>query len=587
MNPVRRLVLAIAVSTLAPLASSGQARAEDWTITSFDVAVVMEADGSLDVTETIAVRFDAPRHGIFREIPVRYAVGMHLYDIRLHLSSVTDSNGASLKYTVKDESNKTVIRVGDAKKTVTGPQTYVFKYRVGRAVLWEGDHAVLRWNATGTAWQVPIERAGVTVTLPAPLDDARVNYDAYAGRFGTAEKRFRKERVDEKTLRFAAGPFAPGEGITVEIAVPAGVVKRPTYWAELAWWVEDNFPYAFMPLGLAACLGAWYFRGRDLPGMGSIVVRYEPPRGLCPAEVGTLADEKVDLRDVSATIVDLAVRGYLSIEELKTSSFLGLGKSNDYRIIKRKMPEGLKFYELRLYNQLFASGGEVLLSDLRYKFYAILPSVKSDLYESLSTGGYFDGRPDRVKSGFFVLGLIVLGVVLGLSALVQSYLIGRVFPLPLILTGIFLLIVLAVTSQVMPRRTRQGRIAWEEIRGLEEYISRAEVDDLKTQEKQAVFERLLPYAVTFGLTKRWAKAFEGLYTEPPDWYHPYGDGPFSMVYFGNSVDNSVSAMNSTLPSQPRSEGGSGGGGEGGWSSGGFGGGGDVGGGFGGGGGGDW
>jgi uncharacterized membrane protein YgcG len=98
-----------------------------------------------------------------------------------------------------------------------------------------------------------------------------------------------------------------------------------------------------------------------------------------------------------------------------------------------------------------------------------------------------------------------------------------------------------------------------------------------------VFERLLPYATAFSLTTRWASAFEGLYTQPPDWYRPAGDGPFTMMYFGSSLDRSVTAMNSTLPTQPRSEGG----GSSGWSSGGFSGGGSSGGGFGGGGGGSW
>ena len=77
---------------------------------------------------------------------------------------------------------------------------------------------------------------------------------------------------------------------------------------------------------------------------------------------------------------------------------------------------------------------------------------------------------------------------------------------------------MVITSRFMPRKTRQGRIAWEQIRGLEEYIRRAEIDDLKQQEKQGVFEKLLPYAIAFNLADRWGHAFEGLYTQPPDWY---------------------------------------------------------------------
>jgi uncharacterized membrane protein len=577
-----RLALAAAAVVLAGAAAPVAARADAWVITRFDVALDLKSDGTLDVTETIAVRFDEPKHGIYREIPVRYTVGLHLYDIRLHLRSVTDGAGNPLNYSMYDDENKVVIKIGKADTRLTGEQTYVIRYTVARAVLWEGEHAVLRWNATGTTWQVPILKAVVTVTLPTPLDDSKVNYDAFAGRFGSPEKKFRKERVDGRTLRFEAGPFEPGEGITVEVAVPADVVKRPSFWAELRWWLADNFVYALVPLGLAAFFASWFLRGRDMPGMGTIVVRYEPPKDLGPAEVGTLADEKVDLRDVSSTIVDLAVRGFITIEEEKESGFLGLGSSPDYLLKKRQTPKELRSYERLLYDKLFDQGDSVRLSDLRNKFFETLATVKGDIYGRLARTGYFDGRPDWVKTKFFLLGLLAIVLALGAAAGLQYVWVGRVFLVPIAVTAVLLLIALAVTSQVMPRKTRKGRIAWEEIRGLEEYISRAEVDDLKAQEKRTIFERLLPYAVAFGLTKRWSKAFEGLYAQPPDWYRPYGDGPFSMVYFGSSLDNSVNAMNSTLPSQPRSESSGGG-----WSSGGFSGGGSVGGGFGGGGGGSW
>jgi uncharacterized membrane protein YgcG len=134
----------------------------------------------------------------------------------------------------------------------------------------------------------------------------------------------------------------------------------------------------------------------------------------------------------------------------------------------------------------------------------------------------------------------------------------------------------------MPRKTRKGRIAWEQVKGLEEYIRRAEVDDIKAQDQRGVFERLLPYALVFGLSNRWAKAFAALYTQPPDWYQPLNPGSYSTVRFMSDVDRSLSSMNQSLWAVPRSSGSGGG-----FSSGGFSGGGSSGGGFGGGGGGSW
>ena len=582
----RRAPWTAALSLTSLLALAPAARAEDggWEIESFDVTVAVAADGTLDVTETIAARFFEPKHGIIREIPVRYAVKGSLYDIRLHLKGVTDADGARLTESTTDEANKVVIKIGDAKTTLTGSHTYVIRYRVGRAVLWEGEHAALRWNATGNGWRVPIAKATASVTLPPGVDPNRVTWKAYTGEFGSIAKDATLT-VDGQTLKAATNNrLGPGEGMTVEADMPAEFLTKPSFWAELGWWLADNFVYGLIPAGLAACFGVWYTRGRDLPGRGAVVVRYEPPAGLGPAEVGTLADEKVDLRDISATLVDLAVRGFLSIRDETTPGVFGIGGTSDCTFTKRKPKTNFKPHEKALYDKLFEDDRDsVKLSDLKTKFFDVLPVVKGKLYGGLARDGYFDGKPDWVRTKSLLLGLLAVAAALLLAVGLQVVWVGRVFVAPLVLTGISLVVMVVATSRVMPRRTRKGRIAWEEIRGLEEYISRAEVDDLKDQERKNVFERLLPYAVAFGLTKKWAVAFEGLYQEPPDWYRTNRDGPFTMMYFGSSLDRSVGQMNSVFPSQPRSDGSSGGG----WSSGGFSGGGSSGGGFGGGGGSSW
>ena len=115
----------------------------------------------------------------------------------------------------------------------------------------------------------------------------------------------------------------------------------------------------------------------------------------------------------------------------------------------------------------------------------------------------------------------------------------------------------------MPRKTRKGRIAWEKIAGLEEYIRRADAEDIQERgARQNVFERLLPYAIAFGLTKHWAKAFADLYTQPPDWYRPSNPTNFNTWIFVDRIDRSIYAMNTTFPSQPRSTGSGGDGGRG-------------------------
>ncbi len=583
MNMLRAIVFASVSCAL--IGTATPALADDgWVITNFDVRLEVAKSGKVGVTETIAARFDVAKHGIFREIPVLYDVNGHVFDLRLRLDKILDSSGNARNYDLHYDSNKAVFKIGDAKSMVSGPQTYVLHYEVDRAILFEGDHAVLRWNATGSEWRVPIETANVTVVFPQPLDDRQVQYDAWTGRYGAKQKDFVKSRIDDRTIRFVAVRLAPGEGITIDVAMPDTAVTRPTFARRVLYWMQDNMIYGLIPAGLLACFGVWNYRGRDLPGRGTIVVNYTPPEGLGPAEVGTLTDESVDLRDISSVMIDLAVRGFLTIEEIKSAGGFFGGSSSDFLFRKKKTPIGLKGYELVLYHKLLGDRDTVKLSDMNNKMFEILPQIKSELYGGLSEGGYFDGRPDSVRTSSLVLGVLAAAGAIVLAVGVQMVMIGRIFPVPVVITAIALVAFVFRTSQVMPRRTSKGRIAWEQIRGLEEFISRAQVDDLKEQERKGVFERLLPYATALNLTTRWSQAFEGLYKEPPDWYRPAYQGDyFTMQMLGSSIDRSVMAMNQTLPSQPRSEGGGGGG----WSSGGFGGGGSSGGGFGGGGGGSW
>jgi len=595
MGRAARLAVVLAVV----LAAAGPRRAwavdDGWTIAGFDVDLTIRPDGALDVVETIDADFSAPRHGILREIPVRYDVGMHQYDLRFRLLGVDDGEGSPWPTSVAFQENLARIWIGDPERTVDGRRRYRIRYRVDRAVIregnqaWsEGGHAVLRWNATGTEWQVPIGGSRVTVHLPRDLDDSQLAYEAWVGRFGTSGGAFRKRRVDARTIEFQTGPLRPREGITVEVVMPDDAVARPGVLRRLRWWLTDNFPYAVFPITAALCFLAWFSRGRDAEGMGSIVVGYEPPDGLSPAEVGTLIDERVDLKDISASIIDLAVRGHVRIEAQDRGGWFSAGP--DYRFVKLRGPDGLKPFEKRLYDQIFRGGADsVLLSDLREKFFPVLPGVKDDLYRTLSRNKYFAGNPEYVRNGALAVGLLLVAAATGLAAVVQLAMIDRIFWVPVAIAGILSALTVAATSRYMPRKTRKGRIAWEKVAGLEEYIRRAEVDDLREQERRGVFERLLPYAIIFGLSDRWGKAFADLYRTPPDWYRPARGDDFSTWVLVDDLDRSIWMMNRTFPTRPRAEpstlSGRGGGYS--WSSGGFGGGGRSGGGFGGGGGSSW
>ena len=548
----------------------------NWHIEDFHTDIAIQSDGRLDVTETITVMFDAFRHGIYRTIPVHYNVAFHQYSLRFRLLGVTDGSGTPRPAKMRRDGYSVRIRIGDPKTTVRGRQVYRIRYQVRRAILHEMDRTVLRWNATGNEWDVPIDSSTTTVSLPGTFPDSTLTFDAWTGVSGATGKDFSFRRLDDRTVAYTTGRLRPREGITVDISMPATAVTFPGWFTRIWWILGDNLAYVIFLVVLAGCWLYWYKRGRDVPGRGSIVVQYEPPDDLGPAEVGTLADERVDMRDISAILVDLAVRGYLEIEEVSERKLIF--KTEDYRFTKKRDAAGLKPYETTLFEGIFDVGDTRLLSDLRQKFSGTTATIRKQLYAYLAQQRYFDGNPETIRNGFASTAIVLTGALMVATAILQIRTIGTVYPIPIVVASVLSLVVIILFSRIVPRKTRKGRIAWEKIRGLEEYLRRAEQRELQAEERQGIFERLLPHAIALGLTDRWADAFEGLYASPPDWYRSRHDGAFTMAVFASSLNHSVSNIGSSLAAQPRSSGGG---------SGGFGGGGSSGGGFGGGGGGAW
>ena len=280
-----RTVLLGLVSTLL-LVSLPAGADVGWTIRNFEVQLVVNADASINVTETIDADFSVPKHGILREMPIRYAVGMHQYSLRVKLRSVDDGEGREYEISVSYEENLMKIRIGSPNFTVRGRQRYRLRYHVERAILWEGNHAwengnsaVLRWNATGTEWQVPIDASKVTVHLPRDLNDFELNSDASTGRFGTREKAFTKRVLDSRDSRVHHRCTSTAGRDHRRGLDALGAFAKPGWWKEFSWWLTDNFPYAVFPLAAGLCFLFWFVRGRDLPGTGTIVVNYEPPEG--------------------------------------------------------------------------------------------------------------------------------------------------------------------------------------------------------------------------------------------------------------------------------------------------------------------
>jgi uncharacterized membrane protein YgcG len=582
-NPaVRRRTRAsrVLAAVLLLLSFTSPSSAKDRHLKNFAAEIVVLPNGTVDVTENITFQFvGGPWHGINRFIPVEYSGPRGLnYTLWLDVKSITDQSGAKLRYETSRERHYLNLKIfipdaDDSTRTIS------INYTVSDALRFFDDHDEFYWNVTGDEWAIPIESASAHVVFPADTSGLRAKAftGAYRSTGQDASIEISGTGVDVRTRN----PLPMHEGLTLAVAFDKGVIREPTALDNLMRTLRSNWPL-FVPIGVFfAMFWWWWSRGRD-PRLRPIAAQYAPPDKLTPGEVGTLVDNSVDMRDITASIVDLAVRGYLVIQQLQKDRLLGLAHRTDYMFhLKKPRAEwtGLKPHEQALLNGLFPAGNledMVSLEELQNTFYTNIPIIKNNIFFSLLSNSYYTHRPDTVRSAYLALGVVV-GVI-GIGG--GSWLSQRfgMAPMPFIAAGILSSIIVCIFGWFMPARTQAGARALEGILGFEDFLAHVESDRfnrmIKTPE---MFEKFLPFAMALGVEKNWSKAFQGIYTQPPQWYQGGGYGPnFYPYMFANDLNSMSSLASSAMTSAPRSSGGSafgGGDSSGGSEGGGFGGGG--------------
>jgi uncharacterized membrane protein YgcG len=560
----------------SPYGALAAAAARSWHIQDFHSEIRVYRSGRMDVDETLKIQFEGTFHGIYRDFPVRYN-GPGGFDYRLFTSvkGVEDGQGRALKYETSRHGGDLRIKIyipgaENATRTVT------IHYRIQNGLRFFDDYDELYWNVTGDQWPVPIDAASATIHLPVEVTGVRAK--AYTGAFGSRAQNANVQVTGSMIHIATDRPLDMHEGLTADVAWGAGVVQRPTFLTKVGWFLRSNWPLGLPLLVFPAMFGIWWKRGRD-PRLRPIAAQYEPPDGLTPGEEGVLVDDSPDMRDITATLVDLAVRGFVTIEEHDSKKYLGLiGTKQDYAFdLERQKDqwEGLAAHERALLDGLFDGGTtqHVELEDLEDRFYKKLSGIKDDLFDALMARGYYGRRPDRVRGMW--LGVAFVGTILclmgGLKLANHFAFSGLAVGVGVVLSGL----VVAAFGWLMPAKTVAGTRALEAVLGFEEFLKRVEEPRFQKLIKGPQdFERFLPHAMALGVEKSWAKAFEGIYTEPPSWYRGTSPTGFNTGLFVASLGNMSTRTSSVMTSQPRSSSGSSGfGGGGGFSGGGFGGGG--------------
>ena len=502
-----------------------------WYIRDFSVSSELRPDGVLKVVEKIEVDFgNEHHHGIYRRIPVRFRG----HPIDFKLISASNPTGVGRKYTVSRGSHYVTVKIGDKNVYLSGVQRYEIVYRVRYVVFDSAGVQWFIWNVTGNEWDVPIEHARFSVvfdSLPAPLKQA-----CFTGSYGSTENACSAQCGANACFFSTTSPLQPYEGFTVLLQFPPGSVAQPGLMTRILWMFRLLWPLAIPLFAFGFMFNRWLKYGRD-PKIGPITPMYEPPEGLLPIEAGSIIDEKMDPRDLTAEIIDLALRGYIEIIEspdkkdyvlvkLKDATqdmdpvdsyllyaLFSVGSIKGYlRKIRKKAqkdPEFARFLE-KITRHMEQGRDVIALSSLERKFYKKFTTIKKKVMKQLTKKGYFVENPATVRAKYMSIGFLIPFVgFFALSFLIHDPVQSLIAIFSTALAGV----IVAIFGSIMPRKTEKGARARWHLLGLKEFIKRVEEDRLRrfAIEHMDMFKKVLPYAIIFKQEKKWAKIFNEIY----------------------------------------------------------------------------
>ena len=548
--------------------------AADYQIKNFESEIKLNQDLSLTIKEKIETNFLVAKHGIYRVVPYIYNHKGKTIKANLKILNITDENGFGVNYEVTNYNQSKKIKIGDADKTIIGKKEYIIEYNVDQVVLDYGDGPEIYWNVTGDEWEVLIEKT-----------EAKVISD-----FGEITK------IDcfgcQNSMSKNQAIFKGGQGLTIVAQINKNnQLKTPGSIEKIINFITGNWGYlvAVIPTLLMAIV--WYKKGRDkkyltenffykpenkteknvnLFDRPHLPLVYSPIKGLSPSEIGTILDQKIDIHDIVAEIVELARLGFLKIKKTEYKGVFGI-KNTDYELIKLdKKTDSLNEFQNDLLLSLFEKNTKISVSELKNKFYKELPRLKSDMYRELDKKKISDGDWEKILSKW--LGLIMALNILIIVLLVWIFIknTGNTGPMPIAILGVVVSIFLTVK---MPRRTAWGYNLYQQIKGLKYYMEKGKWRE-EVMEKNLFLEEMLPLAISLGVVNKLAKDMKDLGLKPPEYFE-------GMVIssFAHDLNNFNSVMATNLTTSPS--------GNSSWSGGSGFSGGSSGGGFGGGGGGSW
>ena len=529
--------------------------AAEGTASTFVVEANLDLNGRLAVTQTITFTGDVPR-----EVSQRLETREDLVGDRQYVQDIDNITatvgGASVTPTVTEEDRFTTITV-----PTNGGTEVVMSYTVGGAVVNIPDGTALRVRLL-QGLSASVAEFGATVQIPAQFTYIRCIAGSPNSTTPCTFAAAGTEAAQVPTFR--DGPRGEGQVVAIDIGFPPGAVAANEQ-VVFRWTIGRAFSARPLPLALAlgllalGAVGLYLLHrraGRDAGASGQIsrVGEFVPTGAgqsefrvvgeIRPGHVGTVADERVDPIDVTATVVDLAVRGHLKITELPRS---GEFARTDWELTRVSGgPDGLRPFETQLLDGIASPGSSVKVSELPSRVHGSISGVQDALYDEVVSNGWFERRPDATRSRFTQLALGALIAAVAITAVLAAFTTFGLVGLALVILALGLIFV----AQELPARTATGVALLGGLGALRSELLSHPTDQMPPGAEFREISEVLPYAIVLGGTERWLDAIVAAdtdadadpddlpwYSGPPNWH--LRDLPDSMKNFVTTVSGSL------------------------------------------------
>lgn len=616
---IKWMILLVVMLATFILPTVAFAQDAGYTITAYDVNIVVNENKTYEVKETITVNFTQESRGIFRRIPLRFTAkrpGSENTEVRVLVSEVQVNE----EFTTSKEGNDLVVRIGNPDVYVNGEKTYEISY-----IFDPGDDKISAYDEfyyqlIDIGWDTTISGVTFTIEMPKSFDERLIGFSV--GGYGVSgyDPNSLKYEVNGTTIKGSfRDTFPPNTGLNIRMELPEGyfVGARQEVNAAAIFGIGS-----LVLAGIVIVLFVVFGRKQQVVK----TVEFYPPESMTPADIGFVVDGVVEDKDVLALLIYWADKGFIEIheEDKKNMTFKKI----------QDLPDYANDYERLMFNRMFRDGDTTSTAKLQFKFYDTLAVAKGRVkakYEEKERR-VFNSKSQALRElaralgcfplaalaamfayresleGFtsFFAGIVVFFIAYAISGIYVSAVdrwqsekrsnnIGMIV-FWIIVTAVMYLVltwlcldafgpvifiamgasfVMTLLAPAFLKRTPEGLRLYGQILGLKNFIEMVEAEKLKmmVEEDPSYFYHILPYAYVLGISDKWAKRFESLAIEPPSWYYGGNMSTFTTVYFTSMLMSSMARSQAMMLAKPSGEGGSGGsggfGGGGGFSGGGF------------------